>query len=230
MGLQSSWEAYATDLANAPTDEALVEAYNKLGKSLKISMDSAANVVFARDTRMSGSTLVAALVAGLESIGVKYIDGKLLTTPQLHYLVRCENTKGTQYAYGEPTEKGYYEKLSEAYKVAIGSKAPNGILTVDCANGVGGPKLRELIKYLPELSSKGALEIKVVNDEVHKPDMLNVQVRRPSSLNETRLTLLVVWCRLCQNTAACSSIFQGWSWRQVCLIRWRRRSHRILFQ
>lgn len=211
--LQSSWEAYATDLANAPTDHALVEAYNKLGKSLKISSDTAANVTFARDTRMSGSTLVAALVAGLEAVGVKYTDGKLLTTPQLHYLVRCENTKGTQYAYGEPTEKGYYEKLSEAYQRAIGSKTPSGLLTVDCANGVGGPKLRELIKYLPEASARGALEIKVVNDEVHKPDMLNVQVWCSTTYNQGVTDIIIlVWCGLCQDAAARSSIFQGWTW------------------
>lgn len=52
-----------------------------------------------------------------------------------------------------------------------------GSVTVDCANGVGGPKLRELIKYLPS-PSEGGLEIKVVNDDVVKPERLNYQVRR----------------------------------------------------
>ena len=36
----------------------------------------------------------------------------LLTTPQLHYIVCCENTQGE---YGEPTEEGYYKKLSDAF-------------------------------------------------------------------------------------------------------------------
>ena len=36
----------------------------------------------------------------------------VLTTPQLHYMVRCVNTNGT---YGAPTEDGYYQKLSSAF-------------------------------------------------------------------------------------------------------------------
>ena len=36
----------------------------------------------------------------------------LLTTPQLHYIVRCQNTAGQ---YGEPTEEGYFKKLSQAF-------------------------------------------------------------------------------------------------------------------
>ena len=54
-------------------------------------------------------------------------------------------------------------------------RKPNGGVTVDCANGVGGPKLRELVKYLPT-TAEGGLDIKVVNDDVVKPDRLNYQV------------------------------------------------------
>ena len=50
-----------------------------------------------------------------------------------------------------------------------------GAVTVDCANGVGGPKLRELIKHLPS-PSEGGLEIQVVNDDVVQPEKLNHQV------------------------------------------------------
>lgn len=34
----------------------------------------------------------------------------LLTTPQLHYIVRCQNDS----TYGAPTEVGYYEKVRNA--------------------------------------------------------------------------------------------------------------------
>lgn len=34
----------------------------------------------------------------------------LLTTPQLHYVVRCQNDPG----YGSPTEAGYYAKVHNA--------------------------------------------------------------------------------------------------------------------
>ena len=63
----------------------------------------------------------------------------------------------------------------------MGTKKFNGSVTVDCANGVGGPKLRELIKYLPT-PAEGGLEIKVVNDDVVEPERLNHQVRRYSSI------------------------------------------------
>jgi phosphoacetylglucosamine mutase len=89
-------------------------------------------------------------------------------------MVRCLNTEGTSEAYGVPTEVGYYEKFSSAFKKAMGSKKPNGGLTVDCANGVGGPKLNELIKYLP--AAETGLDIAVVNDNVVKPEALNVDV------------------------------------------------------
>ncbi len=142
---------------------------------MKIKPDTKARVVFARDTRASGPRLVAALAEALEATGTESTDYKILTTPQLHYLTRCLNTKGTPYEYGEATEKGYYEKTAAALKTAMQGKKFSGGVTVDCANGVGGPKLRELIKYLSS-PSEGGLDIKVVNDDVLKPERLNHQV------------------------------------------------------
>jgi len=135
-----------------------------------------AKVVFARDTRASGPSLVKALKAALDALGVEYKDYGLLTTPQLHYMVRCINTANTPYAFGEPTEKGYYEKMAAAFKTIMHGRTIQGAVTVDCANGVGGPKLRELIKYLPR-AQEGGIDIKVVNDDVVKPDALNFEVR-----------------------------------------------------
>lgn len=119
--------------------------------------------------------MVTALVAGLEAAGAEYQDFKLLTTPQLHYVTRCINTKGSPHSYGEPTEEGYYQKVSEAFKIASAGKKFNGSIVVDCANGIGGPKLQQLIKYLPT-PDQGGLEIKVVNDDVVQPDRLNFNV------------------------------------------------------
>lgn len=118
---------------------------------------------------------MAALVAALEATGTEFTDYKLMTTPQLHYVTRCINTKGTQKEYGEPTEDGYYKKLAAAFKAANKGKNFNGGITVDCANGVGGPKLVQFLKYL-DSPADGGLEIKVVNDDVLQPDRLNHQV------------------------------------------------------
>lgn len=65
--------------------------------------------------------------------------------------------------------------MAASLKAAMQGRHFVGPVTVDCANGVGGPKLRELIRYLPPLS-EGGLDIKVVNDDVVKPERLNHQV------------------------------------------------------
>lgn len=134
-------------------------------------MTNPARVVFARDTRASGSRLVGVLNAALTATEVEFIDFKYMTTPQLHYVVRCKNTIGTQYEYGEPSEQGYYQKLVDSFKKVMRGVKVQGSLTVDCANGVGGPKLRELMKVLDT-----PLDIKVVNDDVINPDSLNFEV------------------------------------------------------
>ncbi|KAL9589723.1 MAG: hypothetical protein Q9203_001464 [Teloschistes exilis] len=172
--LEESWETEATTLANAPSDEDLVELYIKLIEESQVHPDAKANVIFARDTRASGAHLVSILIESLKATKAEYTDYKLLTTPQLHYITRCLNTKGTIYEYGKPSEKGYYEKIASSLKTAMQGRQFSGSVTVDCANGVGGPKLRELIKHLAS-PSEGGLEIKVVNDDVLKPERLNHQ-------------------------------------------------------
>ncbi|OJD17732.1 hypothetical protein AJ78_02198 [Emergomyces pasteurianus Ep9510] len=169
----ADWEKYATRLANVPL-EALGDVYNSLINEIEVKMENPARVIFARDTRASGSRLVGVISAALRASEVEFEDFKYLTTPQLHYIVRCKNTLGTPYEYGEPTEKGYYEKLSGAFKRVMKGRTTSGAVTVDCANGVGGPKLRELIKYLPS-AQEGGVDINVVNDNVINPDSLNFE-------------------------------------------------------
>jgi phosphoacetylglucosamine mutase len=150
--------------------ESIADVYDELAKEIDVKMTNPARVVFARDTRASGSRLVGVLNAALTATDVEFIDFKYMTTPQLHYVVRCKNTLGTQYEYGEPSEKGYYEKLAQSFQKVMRGVKIQGNLTVDCANGVGGPKLRELMKFL------SGIDIKVVNDDVINPDSLNFDV------------------------------------------------------
>ncbi|KAJ9133979.1 Phosphoacetylglucosamine mutase [Pleurostoma richardsiae] len=171
--LEQEWEGYATKLVNCATDEELVETYHSLAKKLWIDLKVPAKVVYGRDTRPSGHRLVTALADALEATDTEYVDYKILTTPQLHYLTRCTNTEGTPQAYGEVSEAGYYKKLSSAFERALKGRKVQGTLTVDCANGVGGPKLSELLKYIPK--DKTGLDVKVVNDDVLRPEVLNLE-------------------------------------------------------
>lgn len=172
--LEQEWERYATALVNAPSDTELVNVYNKLATELKIDLKAAAKVIYGRDTRPSGHKLVTALADALEATKTDYVDYRLLTTPQLHYLVRATNTEGTPLSYGKVSEAGYYEKLAEAFVRAMRGKRINGTLAVDCANGVGGPKLAEFLKYVPK--DKVNFDVKVVNDDVLRPEVLNLDV------------------------------------------------------
>lgn len=57
------------------------------------------------------------------------LDYGLVTTPQLHYMVCCQNTQGQ---YGKATLEGYYEKLSKAFTELI--KQVNSGCCLLCAN------------------------------------------------------------------------------------------------
>lgn len=170
--LEQDWEAHATRLVNCPTDQDLVDTYKALAAQLRIDLSAPGRVVYGRDTRPSGHKLVGALADAFEATGTDYTDYKILTTPQLHYLTRCINTEGTPKAYGKISEAGYYEKMSEAFVRALRGKQVQGQLTVDCANGVGGPKLTELLKIIPKDTT--GFDCKVVNDNVLRPEVLNL--------------------------------------------------------
>ena len=119
--------------------------------------------------------LSQSLADGLNAFEAEATDYELKTTPQLHYLVRCLNTQGTNDPYGIPTEVGYYEKMATAFKQLMQGKKKQSRLTADCANGVGAPKLAELMKYLGD----DHLEIRIVNNDIHNPKKLNLHVPAP---------------------------------------------------
>ncbi len=166
--LEQAWEAYATQLANASSTEDMAVYVGELAQELGIDSSIVPNVVLARDSRESGPALVAALTDGLKAFNCSYKDYGLLTTPQLHYIVRCLNTVGTPVAYGDPSEAGYYSKLSKAYRNATIGKKYLGTVTVDAANGIGGPQLEVLAEKLKDI-----LDIKVVNNDYKHPASLN---------------------------------------------------------
>ncbi|OAA49320.1 N-acetylglucosamine-phosphate mutase [Metarhizium rileyi] len=170
--LEQEWETYATRLVNCSTHRELLDAYKALAAQLKVDLSTPGRVIYGRDTRPSGHGLVSALAAALEATSTEYTDYKILTTPQLHYLTRCVNTEGTPKAYGETSEAGYYKKFADAFVRALRGKKIQGQLTVDCANGVGGPKFSEMLKIIPK--DKTGFNVKVVNDDVLRPEVLNL--------------------------------------------------------
>lgn len=116
--LEAAWEHHATLLANSPNEEFVSTLYDFI-RDTRIDMSKPSRVVYARDTRPSGESLVKAFEDGLKSLGAEGRDAGITTTPILHYLVRAINTKGTKDEYGEDSEDGYYQKMSEAFRKLV---------------------------------------------------------------------------------------------------------------
>ncbi|XP_071089934.1 phosphoacetylglucosamine mutase-like [Haliotis cracherodii] len=157
--MPKQWEEYSTELANV-SDEKIPEVLEKIIASEKIDMATEACVSYARDTRPSSASLAHALMEGIQALDGKFKDFGLLSTPQLHYIVCCQNTNGK---YGAPTEDGYYQKLSSAFIKfkEMGGKegAYQDTLYLDAANGVGAIKVQLILKHLND-----TLRINLFND------------------------------------------------------------------
>ncbi|EEF33592.1 phosphoacetylglucosamine mutase [Ricinus communis] len=150
--LTQDWEPFADSVANAPTPQHLLQLIDEFVKKENIPFGGmqSAEVLLGRDTRPSGESLLEVAKQGINSIaGARALDMGILTTPQLHWMVRARN-KGTK-----ATEADYFEQLSSSFRCLI-NLIPDGYkikeaddkLVVDGANGVGGEKLEVLKKML----------------------------------------------------------------------------------
>ncbi|GFZ15423.1 phosphoglucosamine mutase-like protein [Actinidia rufa] len=150
--LSQDWEPFADALADAPDSQRLLQLVDDFVKKENIPLEGAqsAEILLGRDTRPSGETLLEAAKQGINSIaGAVAVDMGVLTTPQLHWMVRARNKSM------KATELEYFEQLSNSFRCLIdlipqGSAVNkmNDKLIVDGANGVGGEKLELLNKIL----------------------------------------------------------------------------------
>ncbi|KAL9327510.1 hypothetical protein ACSQ67_002513 [Phaseolus vulgaris] len=114
--LSQHWEPFADALVNAPSPQHLLLLINEFVAKEGILMDgvSQAEVLLGRDTRPSGDALVEAARQGVTSIvGAVATDMGILTTPQLHWMVRARN-KGIK-----ASEQDYFEQLSSSFRVVV---------------------------------------------------------------------------------------------------------------
>jgi len=177
--LEQSWEPKVTKIANAQSSTECTKLVNEMYAELSIDKSLPAVVQYARDTRESGRRLADALSDGLAAADARIGDLGILTTPQLHYTVRAVNTLGGPEnnsrhleSYGVPSEVGYYKKMATALRAAMTSSRthePPLAITLDCANGVGAIKMKEMASYVQEY-----VDVTVVNDECFKPELLNM--------------------------------------------------------
>nr|XP_023885812.1 phosphoacetylglucosamine mutase-like [Quercus suber]POE69179.1 phosphoacetylglucosamine mutase [Quercus suber] len=154
--LSQHWEPFADALANAPSPQHLLHLIIEFVEKENIPLEGVrpAQILLGRDTRPSGESLLEAAKQGINSIlGAVAIDMGIVTTPQLHWMVRARN-KGVK-----ASELDYFEQLSSSFRCLM-DLVPSGStfnevdnkLVVDGANGVGGEKLEVLKKMLDGLA------------------------------------------------------------------------------
>nr|GME20357.1 phosphoacetylglucosamine mutase [Ipomoea batatas] len=153
--LTQEWEPFANQLANAPNPSSLLEFIVDFVKKENITLNGKqeAVVLLGRDTRPSGERLLEAAKQGVASIvGAIAKDVGVVTTPQLHWMVRAKN-KGL-----EASECSYFEQLASSFRCLMDltpqrdqSNFGNDKVIVDGADGVGGEKLEELKKLLSDI-------------------------------------------------------------------------------
>ncbi|XP_032765574.1 phosphoacetylglucosamine mutase [Rattus rattus] len=145
--LAPSWEEHATRLASAEEQD-LPKVLAAIVETEAVDPQQTAFIVVGRDTRPSSEKLSQSVIDGVTVLGGQFHDYGLLTTPQLHYMVYCRNSGGR---YGQATIEGYCQKLSRAFveltKQASCSGDGSRSLKVDCANGIGALKLKEMEHY-----------------------------------------------------------------------------------
>ncbi|XP_073278529.1 phosphoacetylglucosamine mutase-like isoform X1 [Primulina huaijiensis] len=153
--LTQRWEPFADAIANASDPHSLIQLIDDFVKKENIQLDGApsSEVLLGRDTRPSGKLLVSAAALGATSImGTIANDMGILTTPQLHWMVRSKN-KGI-----EATKNSYYDQFLVSYRLLLDC-IPPGVcgnnmyekLIVDCADGVGGEEIEKLKTRLSDL-------------------------------------------------------------------------------
>ena len=148
--LEVSWEAHATVLANA-SDEGVQSALDDIAKAVGVSASTGGGrVLVARDTRPHSQRLSSLALEGAAHTGdCTAEDHGLLTTPQLHHIVRHTNGEDGAGPHVGPaawaSEAGYYEMIVSAYsKLVPRSLTSRTPLWVDCACGIGAPQLAKL--------------------------------------------------------------------------------------
>lgn len=146
--LAQSWEVDATKLANAE-DEMVEAALAEIAQAQAIGAVEGGVVLIGRDTRPHSERLARLALEGIELVGGTAVDCGLLTTPQLHHIIRHRNGKAGAGPHVGPvqwaSETGYFQMLTEAYAQLVPAGLPaavgRGPLWVDAACGVGAPKV-----------------------------------------------------------------------------------------
>ncbi|CAF4198433.1 unnamed protein product [Rotaria sp. Silwood2] len=148
--LDQTWEVYANDLCTLDDDIHVVWSYiETLMIQLNIQLNDEAIIGIAYDTRQSSPLLANIVKRAAQALYTTIMDFvELMTTPQLHYAIRCYNDDDLN---GKYTEADYFNKLCTAFRNLVHmTPSDNSFepLAIDAANGVGAMKLAKVRRTL----------------------------------------------------------------------------------
>lgn len=174
--LHSSWEGKATELANTKDPLSFLE------------MDEEDPIVVhvGRDTRNHSKFLSQLVIRTVVAMGGTCIDHGCVTTPQLHYFVLRTNWHHVPNALicggsGGGFEREYLEGMVASYASLLQTDTRENTkkqrtLLVDCACGVGGPKILLLKKILQYYDQNGTAMFEIKETKTDGPRSPFVQL------------------------------------------------------
>jgi len=156
--LDETWENYSDKIVNCD-DKDLPRIMRKILRSCsnqsELGEGVRGRVVLGRDTRESGIELCKNITSVLTKLNCNVDDYGIVTTPELHFLVRKCNMENRVVE-----KKMYIENLINNFGRLSTITKRNLEIKVDTANGVAGMKLKELNEIL-----QGELRYEMLNDE-----------------------------------------------------------------
>jgi len=153
--LEGSWEALATRLVAARSEQEIAEAFGAI--PAPAAEVGSRLVLIGRDTRSHSPRFAELVTEGVRDGGGEPRSLGIVTTPQLHWAVQENNVRGLA---PEQAEAAYYDHFANAFKTLVSqSKLPP--LVFDGANGVGAAKFAELVSAV---KSKGVeWDVTIIN-------------------------------------------------------------------
>lgn len=145
--IEKNLEEYCDEIVNCNDKDLykiLSKIHRKLGNMRDLGNGPTAHIAIGRDTRESGQSLEDSIKSILELLGCKVISYGIVTTPQMHYLIRKNNQQGKVCDKEE-----YYDNLKNAYYdlQKLSGQKENAI-QIDTAHGVGALAINELAKRI----------------------------------------------------------------------------------
>lgn len=146
--IDKTLEVYCDEIVNCEDRDLqrlLGRIHRKMGNMRDFGDGIIPTIAIGRDTRVSGILFEEKIKEVLELFGAKVILYNVVTTPQMHFLIRNSNLSGKKIEKND-----YFEHLVKNYNeiMKYTSNKPLKIY-VDCANGVGGIAINELVNRIP---------------------------------------------------------------------------------